>query len=80
MHKTLSFFRSHRNSALCPASRRVDRMKHTLTISLLITICGALLSCGPTSIFLINLKTNDLRYCTGCEVQSEKKIPAHVKR
>jgi hypothetical protein len=34
-------------------------MKHALTISLLIIICGAVL----TSILLINLKTNDLRYC-----------------
>ena len=44
-------------------SNRVDRMKHALTISLLIMICDAVLSCGPTSILLINLKTNDLRYC-----------------
>lgn len=38
-------------------------MKHALTISLLIMICDAVLSCGPTSILLINLRTNDLRYC-----------------
>lgn len=36
-------------------------MKHALTI--LIIICNAALSCGPTSILLVNLKTNDLRYC-----------------
>jgi hypothetical protein len=44
-------------------SKRVDRMKQALTISLLILICDAVLSCAPTSILLINLKTNDLRYC-----------------
>lgn len=38
-------------------------MKHALSISMLIIICNAVLSCGPTSILLINLKTNDLRYC-----------------
>ena len=38
-------------------------MKRALTISLLIIICNAVLSCGPTSILLVNLKTNDLRYC-----------------
>jgi hypothetical protein len=38
-------------------------MKHALTISLLIMICDAVLSCAPTSILLINLKTNDLHYC-----------------
>ena len=38
-------------------------MKHALAISLLIIICNAVLSCAPTSILLINLKTNDLRYC-----------------
>jgi hypothetical protein len=44
-------------------SKRVDRMKQALTIPLLIMLCDAVLSCGPTSILLINLKTNDLRYC-----------------
>jgi hypothetical protein len=44
-------------------SKRVDRMKQALTISLLIMICDAVLSCAPTSILLINLKTNDLHYC-----------------
>jgi len=38
-------------------------MKDALAISLLIIICSAVLSCGPTSILLVNLKTNDLRYC-----------------
>jgi hypothetical protein len=38
-------------------------MKHALTILLLLIICNAALSCGPTSILLVNLKTNDLRYC-----------------
>ena len=28
-----------------------------------IMICNAALSCGPRSILLINLKTNDLSYC-----------------
>jgi hypothetical protein len=44
-------------------SKRVDRMKHALAISLLIVVCNAVLSCAPTSILLVNLKTNDLRYC-----------------
>ena len=30
---------------------------------MLIIICSAVLSCGPTSILLLNVKTNDLRYC-----------------
>ena len=30
---------------------------------MLIIICNAVLSCGPTSILLLNVKTNDLRYC-----------------
>ena len=38
-------------------------MKHALSISMLIIICSAVLSCGPTSILLLNVKTNDLRYC-----------------
>ena len=38
-------------------------MKHALSISMLIIICNPVLSCGPTSILLLNLKTNDLRYC-----------------
>jgi len=38
-------------------------MKHALSISMLIIICNAILSCGPTSILLLNVKTNDLRYC-----------------
>lgn len=38
-------------------------MKHALTFLLLLIICNAALSCGPTSILLVNLKTNDLRYC-----------------
>lgn len=38
-------------------------MKHALTISLLMVICNAVLSCAPTSILLVNLKTNELRYC-----------------
>ena len=37
-------------------------MKSTLTISLLIIICNGL-GCRPASILLVNLKTNDLRYC-----------------
>jgi hypothetical protein len=32
-------------------------------ILLLVIICNTVLSCGPTSILLVNLKTNDLRYC-----------------
>jgi hypothetical protein len=38
-------------------------MKHALTVSFMIIICHAVLSCGPASILLVNLKTNDLRYC-----------------
>ena len=38
-------------------------MKHALSISMLIIICSAVLSCGPTSILLLNVKTNDLRHC-----------------
>jgi hypothetical protein len=38
-------------------------MKNALAISLLIIISAGALSCGPTSILLVNLKTNDLRYC-----------------
>lgn len=43
--------------------KRVDRMKQALAISLLVIICNAVLNCAPTSILLVNLKTNDLRYC-----------------
>lgn len=42
-------------------------MKHALTISFLIVIWNAVLSCGPTSILLVNLKTNDLHYCPAGE-------------
>lgn len=38
-------------------------MKHVLNFSLLMIICNVILSCGPTSILLVNLKTNDIRYC-----------------
>jgi hypothetical protein len=38
-------------------------MKHALAISLLLIVCNVILSCAPTSILLVNLKTNDLRYC-----------------
>ena len=38
-------------------------MKHALSISMLIIICSAVLSCGSTSILLLNVKTNDLRHC-----------------
>ena len=38
-------------------------MKDAITLSLLMIICNTALSCGPASILLINLKTNDLRYC-----------------
>jgi hypothetical protein len=38
-------------------------MKNGLVILLLVIICNTVLSCGPTSILLVNLKTNDLRYC-----------------
>lgn len=38
-------------------------MKHALSISMLIIICSSVLSCGPTSILLLNVKTNDLRHC-----------------
>ena len=38
------------------------RMKSALAISLLFIIC-IVLGCGPTSILLVNLQTNDLRYC-----------------
>jgi hypothetical protein len=41
----------------------IDRMKNALAISSLIIISTGTVSCGPTSILLINLKTNDLRYC-----------------
>ncbi len=30
---------------------------------MLIIICSAVLSCGSTSILLLNVKTNDLRHC-----------------
>lgn len=30
---------------------------------MLIIICSSVLSCGPTSILLLNVKTNDLRHC-----------------
>jgi hypothetical protein len=59
--KCTSFFKSAFNHV--DPSKRVDRMKLALAISLLIVICNAVLSCGPTSILLVNLKTNDLRYC-----------------
>ena len=39
------------------------RMKRAVAISLLIVVFTTVLSCGPTSILLVNLKTNDLRYC-----------------
>jgi hypothetical protein len=38
-------------------------MKHALAISLLVIVCNVILSCAPTSILLVNPKTNDLRYC-----------------
>lgn len=38
-------------------------MKHALSISMLIIICSSVLSCGPTSILLLNVKTNDFRHC-----------------
>ena len=38
-------------------------MKHALAISLLVTIWNAALGCASTSILLLNLETNDLRYC-----------------
>jgi hypothetical protein len=38
-------------------------MKQALSISMLIIICNAVLGCGPTSILLLKVKTNDLRYC-----------------
>ena len=34
-----------------------------LVISLLVIIANTVVCCGPTSILLVNLKTNDLRYC-----------------
>jgi hypothetical protein len=38
-------------------------MKRAVAISLLIIVFTTVLGCGPTSILLVNLKTNDLRYC-----------------
>ncbi|HXV85018.1 MAG TPA: hypothetical protein VEG60_34670 [Candidatus Binatia bacterium] len=38
-------------------------MKRALAISVLVIISNTGVSCGPTSILLVNLKTNDLRYC-----------------
>jgi hypothetical protein len=38
-------------------------MKDAISLSLLMIICNAVLSCGPASILLVNLRNNDLRYC-----------------
>jgi hypothetical protein len=42
-------------------------MKSRLAILLPFVLCRVILGCAPGSILLVNLQTNDLRYCPASE-------------